>query len=122
MKANREDPYDAGHMLDTQEGSSRGTNHGSVDLESQHHVRVAPPFPNLKSLLATAVVLSFFGNRDEVKHLMRNLSKKTREYIEKNQLKGFVMEPRLRGISTKLNIFHRKIRGESFRFPDDETL
>ena len=35
MKANRVDPYDAGHMLDTQEDSSKGTNRDSIDLESQ---------------------------------------------------------------------------------------
>ena len=48
------------------------------------------PLTNLRSLLATAVVLSFFGYHTQVRHLLAQLSRTTRHYSNINSLQGFV--------------------------------
>ena len=53
------------------------------------------PFPNFPSLLATAVVLSFYGYDHQVEQLLRLLSKKCFRYYTQQKLEGFVIkEPR----------------------------
>ena len=50
------------------------------------------PFGALKSRLAVATMLSYFGDKDEVHGLMRVMSHKTRAYIKNaDGLKGFLI-------------------------------
>ena len=56
--------------------------------------RSSIPFPNLPSILITAIVLSYFGFDCEVKDVMRQLSKKCRAYVNNNKMNSFVVKVR----------------------------
>ena len=65
----------------------------AVDLEDiQPQIRLTP-FPNLDSLLVTAIVLSYYGCYSECKMLMYTLSKQSLKYArEKNdKLDAFIV-------------------------------
>ena len=63
-----------------------------ASISMRDYERVTPPFENLRSLLATAIVLSFYGNRRVVVNMMNRLCKTTRRFITKNRLEGFLIK------------------------------
>ena len=57
-------------------------------------MKVLPPFPKLPSLLASAIILSYFNGKDIVGALMNLLSKKTAQYLVGHNtiLKDFLLD------------------------------
>ena len=55
--------------------------------------KVLPPFPKLKSFAPSAIILSYFNDKDIVSALMNLLSKRTGDYLVGHQsiLKHFLV-------------------------------
>ena len=54
--------------------------------------KVKPPFTNLSSFNAAAVILSYFGHKHEVEALLKKLNHRARKYLvsHSDQLCGFL--------------------------------
>ena len=89
----------------------------------QKYQKVQPPFSNLRSLLATAIVLSYYGKDYQVKCMMKALTRTSCEYININKLLGFLVKGlQPNQLSLTLNLYHKSDRGRAFRYPDAEIL